>query len=115
MNLSHERVQTLMLREIAVTVNKDRKIEDQMYFNITDVKVSKDYSLAQVYYTILSDKEEDLKRAEEILNEISKDVRREVAQKVKNIRRMPALKFKFDESLAYGNKIEKIIEELKNK
>ena len=26
---------------------------------------------------------------------------------------MPALKFKFDESLAYGNKIDQIIEDLK--
>ena len=114
MSLSLERVQSLMLREIAVVVNKDRKIEDQMYFNITDVKISRDYSFATIYYTILSDKEEDLIRAEEILTQINKDVRKEVAQKLKNIRRMPALKFKFDESLAYGNKIDQIIEDLKN-
>ncbi|HHV33482.1 MAG TPA: 30S ribosome-binding factor RbfA [Acholeplasma sp.] len=114
MSLTLERLQSLMLREIAVVVNKDRKIKGQMYFNITDVKVSRDYSIATVYYTILSDEEEELKRAEEILNDINKDVRKEVAQKVKNIRRMPALKFKFDESLAYGNKIDQIIEDLKN-
>lgn len=113
MSLTLERLQSLMLREIAVVVNKDRKIKGQMYFNITDVKVSRDYSIATVYYTILSDEEEELKRAEEILNDINKDVRKEVAQKVKNIRRMPALKFKFDESLAYGNKIDQIIEDLK--
>jgi ribosome-binding factor A len=114
MSLTLERLQSLMLREIAVVVNKDRKIKGQMYFNITDVKVSRDYSIATVYYTILSDEEEELKRAEEILNDINKDVRKEVAQKVKNIRRMPALKFKFDESLVYGNKIDQIIEDLKN-
>lgn len=112
-NLSLERLQSLLLRELAVIINKDRKIEGQMYFNITDVKVLRDYSIATVYYTILSDEEEDLKRAEKILNDISKDVRREAAQKIKNIRRMPALKFKFDESLAYGNKIEKLLNELK--
>lgn len=113
MNLSLERVESLMLREIAVVVNKDRKIEDQMYFNITDVKISRDYSFATIYYTILSDKQEDLTKAEEILTQINKDVRKEVAQKIKKIRRMPALKFVFDESLAYGNKIEKILEEIK--
>ncbi len=112
-NLSLERLQSLLLRELAVTVNKDRKIEGQMHFNITEVKILKDYSIATVYYTILSDQEEDLIKAEEILNEINKDVRREVAQKIKNIRRMPALRFKFDESLAYGNKIEKLLSELK--
>ena len=113
MSLSLERVESLMLREIAVVVNKDRKIEDQMYFNITDVKISRDYSFATIYYTILSDKQEDLTKAEEILTQINKDVRKEVAQKIKKIRRMPALKFVFDESLAYGNKIEKILEEIK--
>lgn len=113
MSLSLERLQSLMLREIAVAINKDRKIKDQVYYNITDVKVSRDYSFATIYYTILSDKEEDLKRAEEILNDINKDVRREVAQKIKNIRRIPAFKFKYDESLAYGNKIEKLLDELK--
>lgn len=80
MSLTLERLQSLMLREIAVVVNKDRKIKGQMYFNITDVKVSRDYSIATVYYTILSDEEEELKRAEEILNDINKDVRKEVAQ-----------------------------------
>ena len=65
MSLTLERLQSLMLREIAVVVNKDRKIKGQMYFNITDVKVSRDYSIATVYYTILSDEEEELKRAEE--------------------------------------------------
>ena len=113
MSLSLERLQSLMLREIAVAINKDRKIKDQVYYNIIDVKVSRDYSFATIYYTILSDKEEDLKRAEEILNDINKDVRREVAQKIKNIRRIPAFKFKYDESLAYGNKIEKLLDELK--
>lgn len=113
MSLAIERLQSLMLREIAVAVNKDRKIEDQIYYNITDVKVSRDYSFATIYYTILSDKEEDLKRAEEILDEINKDVRKEVAQKIKNIRRIPAFKFKYDESLAYGNKIEKLLKEIK--
>ena len=85
MSLTLERLQSLMLREIAVVVNKDRKIKGQMYFNITDVKVSRDYSIATVYYTILSDEEEELKRAEEILNDINKDVRKEVAQKLKTL------------------------------
>lgn len=113
MSLSLERLQSLFQRELATIVNKDRKIADQMYFNITDVKISRDYSYATIYYTILSEEEEDLKRAQEILNEINKDVRREVANKVKNLRRMPALKFKYDESLAYGNKIEKLLNDLK--
>ena len=48
MSLSLERLQSLMLREIAVAINKDRKIKDQVYYNIIDVKVSRDYSFATI-------------------------------------------------------------------
>ncbi len=112
-SITLERLQSLFLRELAVIVNKDRKIEGQMYFNITDVKITKDYSVATVYYTILSDEKSELEKASEILEQINKQVRRELSQKVRDIRRIPEIKFRFDEALAYGNKIEKILKELK--
>ncbi|HHT39796.1 MAG: 30S ribosome-binding factor RbfA [Acholeplasmatales bacterium] len=111
-NLSVERLQSLFLRELAIIVNKDRKIENQPYFNITEVKITRDKSDATVYYTILSDLEEDIKKAEEILTEITKQVRVELAKKVNHLRRMPTLSFKYDDALAYGNKIENILQEI---
>lgn len=115
MSISLERLQSLFLRELAVIVNEDRKIEGQMYFNITEVKISKDRSVATVYYTILSDESEDLELAENILTQLNKQIRLELSQKVRNIKRMPELKFRFDEALAYGNRIEKILKELNTK
>ncbi len=111
-NVTLERLQSLFLRELAVIVNKDRKVVGQMYFNITEVKITKDLSFATIYYTILSDKEEDLDIAKNILNQFNKQIRQELSQKIRNIRKMPELKFKYDEALAYGNKIDKIIKEL---
>lgn len=115
MSISLERLQSLFLRELAVIVNKDRKIDGQMYFNITEVKITKDRSTATIYYTILSDEKEDLERANAILTQLNKQIRLELAQKVRDIRRMPELKFRYDEALAYGNKIEKILKELNTK
>ena len=51
-NVTLERLQSLFLRELAVIVNKDRKVAGQMYFNITEVKITKDLSFATIYYTI---------------------------------------------------------------
>lgn len=111
-SITLERLQSLFLRELAVIVNKDRKIQGQTYFNITEVKITKDLSFATVYYTILSDKVEDLEKAKNTLTQLNKQIRQELSQKVRNIRKMPELKFKYDEALAYGNKIDKIIKEL---
>lgn len=115
MSISVERLQSLFLRELATIVNKDRKIENQPYFNLTEVKLSKDKSFATVYYTILSDNEEDIKYADTIFKIINKEVRLDLAKKVNNIRRMPELIFKYDEALAYGNKIDKILKEINKK
>ncbi len=115
MSITVERLQSLFLRELAVIINKDRKIDNQPYFNLTEVKLSKDKSIATVYYTILSDELEDIKNADQILTSINKDVRLELAKKVNNIRRMPELLFKYDDALAYGNKIDKILKEINKK
>src|SRR5690554_726770 len=97
-SITLERLQSQFLRELAKIVNKDRKIDNQPYFNITEVKITKDYSFATVYYTILSDEEKDLKLAEDILEKIKGSIKYELSQKMKNIRKMPDLKFKFDEA-----------------
>ncbi len=115
MSISVERLQSLFLRELATIVNKDRKIDNQPYFNLTEVKLSRDKSFATVYYTILSDNEEDIKNADLIFKKINKEVRLELAKKVNHIRRMPELIFKYDEALAYGNKIDKILKEINKK
>lgn len=114
-SITIERLQSIFLRELATITNKDRKINNQPYYNITEVKITKDYSIATVYYTILSDEEEDLKNAEEVLEKIKSKIKYELSQKVKNIRKMPDLKFKYDEALAYGNKIDSILKEINKK
>lgn len=107
-----ERLQSMFLREIANVVNKDRKIDNQPYYNITEVKITRDYSIATVYYTILSDEEKDLENAQKVLEKIKNQVKYEVSQKLKNIRKMPDVVFKYDEALAYGNRIDSILKEI---
>lgn len=111
-----ERLQSLFLRELAIIVNEERvtdgKIVKKPYYNITEVKITKDLSSAKIYYTILSDEEIDIEAADQILAKETTMIRHTLTQRIKNLRKMPELKFEYDTALAYGNKIDKILKEI---
>ena len=73
---------------------------------ITGSEVSADLSFAKVYFTHFKDMNH--KKEEKEMNEASDFIRKFVASKM-DLRQTPKLKFVYDESIAYGNKIEKII------
>ncbi len=101
---SVERLQTLILRTLTEIYRRDVKDDSIGFLTITDVKLTNDLSYLTIYYTILG---QDAKReaAKRALERSSAYVRKQLAHKVK-MRKVPALRFKYDESLDYGNKIE---------
>lgn len=113
MSITIERLSSLIQRELAPIVNSHIQNETVGYINLTEVKVSKDKSIAKVYYTILSDEEKTLEIATNELNKHNGAIRMDLAKKIKNIRKIPELNFVYDEALAYGNHIDKLLKELK--
>ena len=113
MSITTERLASLIQRELAPIVNKEVKDKSFGYINLTEVKVTKDISFATIYYTILSDDQKVLDKAKTALEEAKVTIRMELAKKIKNIRKIPDLVFKFDEALAYGNHIDKILKSIK--
>ena len=91
------------------------KIKDPRigYITITGVKVAPDLRHAKVFYSMLGTAEQ---RAEtkEGLRAAQGFVRREVAQRVK-LRVAPEVVFEFDPSLDEGDKIERLLKEVRNK
>ena len=77
------------------------------HITITGVEVTNDLGLARVYFTTTDDRV----KVEKDLNNASGFFRSLLAERLQ-IRHTPELKFIFDESIEYGQKIEKIIEEL---
>lgn len=112
-NVSAERLASLIQREVALIINDEIKDLQVGYINVTEVRVTKDHSFANIYYTILSDDEEVLDKATKLLAKHKGTIRMKLADKIRSTRRIPELIFKFDEALAYGNHIEKILKELK--
>lgn len=76
---------------------------------ITGCEVTNDLSFAKVYFTSLSNLSKD--ELEKELKEASRYVRGEVSKQIE-VRHTPELRFIYDESIAYGKKIENIIKEI---
>jgi len=113
MSITTERLSSLIQRELAPIVNDIIKNETVGYINLTEVRVTKDLKSAKVFYTILSDDEKTLEIANNELQKFNGTIRMNLAKKIKNIRRIPELTFVYDEALAYGNHIDKLLKEIK--
>ncbi len=113
MTITSERIASLIQRELASIVNETVKNGQVGYINLTEVRVTKDLSFATVYYTILSDDKAIIEKAAKLIEDSKVTIRMELAKKIKNIRKIPDLVFKYDEALAYGNHIDKLLKEIK--
>ena len=78
--------------------------------SVTKVKVTNDLKYAKIYISILNSKDE--KATIEGLKKSSGFIRTELAKRI-NLRNTPELVFELDESLEYGARIDKIINDLK--
>ena len=76
---------------------------------ITGCDVTNDLSYCKIYFTSIMNMDE--KSLEKEVNEAAPFIRGKLSERLE-IRHTPELKFIFDKSIAYGEKIEKIIDEL---
>lgn len=98
--------------EISMILMEEIKDEELKNVIITGVDVTNDLSYAKVYFT-LYDKEKK-KEIYTSLNNAASFIRGELSQRIE-IRHTPELKFIYDESEEYGEKIETIIKKIKEK
>lgn len=76
---------------------------------ITGCDVTNDLSYCKIYFTSIMDMDE--KSLEKEINEAAPFIRGKLSERLE-IRHTPELKFIFDKSIAYGEKIEKIIDKI---
>ncbi len=99
-----EAISNILMREV--------KDSDIKFVTITGVEVTNDLSFAKVYYTVLDEeKKESTKNA---LEKASSFIRTKLAETVE-VRHTPELRFIYDQSIEYGEHIDKLIEEIKEK
>ena len=110
MSVKTERIANLLVREISDILQNEVYDEDIKFVTITYCKVDTDLSLAQVYCTVLDQNKKD--KCLHDLNGAKGFIKTELAKRKLEIRRIPDLRFIYDELVEYGNKIENIINKI---
>ncbi|HGH5465520.1 TPA: 30S ribosome-binding factor RbfA [Staphylococcus pseudintermedius] len=110
MNMRAERVGEQMKKELMDIINNKLKDPRVGFLTITDVQPTNDLSLAKVYLKVLgSDKERE--NTFKGLEKAKGFIKSEIGQRMR-LRIVPDLQFEYDESIEYGNRIERLIQDL---
>ncbi|WP_172252877.1 30S ribosome-binding factor RbfA [Saccharibacillus deserti] len=105
------RVAEEIKKELSQLIQSELKDPRIGFVTVTDVEVTGDLSEANVYLSILGDEE----AKQQSLAGIAKAtgfLRSEIGKRIR-LRHTPSLLFHLDESIAYGNKIETLLGQIK--
>lgn len=80
--------------------------------SVTKVKVTPDLRFARVYVSLLNSK--NIKKTMKGLKEATGYIKGQIARKI-NLRVTPDLQFEIDDSMAYGERIDKLLNEVNKK
>lgn len=109
-NMRAERVGEQMKQEIMDIVNNKVKDPRVGFLTITDVELTNDLSHAKVYLTVLGSNKE-IDNTFKALEKAKGFIKSELGSRMR-LRIIPDLTFKYDKSIEYGNKIERMIQDL---
>lgn len=106
-----ERLQSNIKRSLSQIIARDVKDSKVRFVTITDLTLTSDLSFLTVYYTVLGseNKQDSVAKA---LERAKGFIRGQLGKQVQ-LRKVPALIFKYDDSLDYGNKIDRILHDIK--
>ena len=114
------RVGELIQRELATLLAREVKDPRLALISITAVDVSRDLSLAKVFYTIINTSADDENSeafmqnsllVQQGLNKASGFLRYELGQRIQ-LRTIPKLEFLFDDSVIHGAHLSRLIDEV---
>ncbi|BFL67987.1 MULTISPECIES: 30S ribosome-binding factor RbfA [Staphylococcus] len=109
-NMRAERVGEQMKQEIMDIVNNKVKDPRVGFLTITDVELTNDLSHAKVYLTVLGSNKE-IDNTFKALEKAKGFIKSELGSRMR-LRIIPDLTFEYDKSIEYGNKIERMIQDL---
>lgn len=102
-----DRVKEQVMRELAELVRTELKDPRAGFITINDVEVSRDYSHATVYYTVLNG---DRAASAQALEKAKGFLRSELSRCI-TVFRTPELHFEYDESLERGVNLSQLIDQ----
>ena len=104
------KIEDLLHKEIAnIIVTRIDNPQIKNTVTITDIKVSKDIRSAIVYFVTL---DKDFKKVEKIINELKPTIKFYLSKNV-HLKRIPDIKFIFDDTIIKGQRINKLLDSLR--
>ncbi len=112
MSVKLERMNSTFVKVISEILHNEIKDENIKFVSVTGCEITNDLSYAKVYVTVFdNEKKKDTMKA---LDKAKSFIRGEISKRVE-IRHTPELRFIFDESIEYGEKIEGLINKIHEK
>jgi ribosome-binding factor A len=108
MTIKLERLEGIIRKEVSLILMSEVKDPTLKWVTITDVQLSKDYSIAKVFVTFPQGQQALM----ENLDKAKGFIRSSLGSKLK-IKKIPSLLFEIDDSLERGNRIDKILKSSK--
>ena len=105
------RVGDQLRAEIADLLSREVHDPGIGFLTITRVDVTSDLQQARVYYTTLGD-DKARRESSRALGRVAPFLRRQIGRRLR-LKRVPELEFFFDESIEKGDRIERILQEIR--
>ncbi|MGY4689864.1 30S ribosome-binding factor RbfA [Salibacterium sp. K-3] len=109
-NVRADRVGEQIKKEMADILAREVKDPRVQFVTVTGVDVTGDLQQASVFVTVLGN-EEDQEDTIKALQKARGFIRSEIGSRI-HLRKTPDISFHFDESIDYGNRIERLLKEL---
>ena len=101
-----DRINAEMRRELGQLVHAAVRDHGLPSVSVSDVETTKDLDVATVWVTTLNP--EDAAEAVAALRDLARELRRELSRGMR-LRRVPELRFKYDDSVDKGERIESLL------
>ena len=109
-SIKQGRISSQIMRELSNIMLLEARDETLKHVTITGCEVTNDLSIARIYYTYMG--EENINEVIKNLKVAAPYLRTVLASKITDLRKMPELRFVYDNSVEYGKHIEKIIDKI---
>lgn len=96
---------------VSVVIDRQLKDPDKGFITVTHVRMSRDLSIASIYFTTLGD-EKQQQKSHAALRRAANFIRSEIGPNLK-LRIVPELRFFPDDTQAYARKIDRLLDDIK--
>lgn len=100
-----------MQRELAIILQSEIKDPRLGFITVNEVELTRDLSVAKVYFTVLGKTHDQVEKDREIIDRCIPFIRRELGKRMR-IRVLPELRFIYDESIDQGMRIDCLLQEM---